>query len=1417
MSDVTTRIPMRVLFSAPAILSSRRRPRCHVSRSPGLPVSPSHRLPVSLGRVAVLIGPSSAMLWPDFAFRVWNATAAAQLPFKLASTANGSVFVTLNNTRNYAVAPGVMVLPRLGPCSGCVAVVGEGRSLPCSGTGSIVDTVPIPAFGRRGYVVAASVGAAWDGIIADVQGLAFNASVAATQTIDLRRYIASVHPGVKISKFSVVAVSDPMLFSAKIAADGHTLGVSTPAGPSCGDATVLLAVTVTTVSTGAGGRPAAGPPLQLNLTVRKAGGDGPNGFLNPGFEEVSNATSTVPGWHVNTWNGDFTIAQPSGVGYSGGRCAVLHGLGAGKFGLYQTVALTPGTYAMHGLAASVELVPGQWAGTSSIYMSFEGAARPDFAPSDDTNGTHNLLSGSSAGWRPFNATFSVSAPVNVTVYWFIWGPGWLFVDDVTIEKLDCARPAADSLVVGDVIRPLNFTVPMTFEDTLLCGYCNDTAYPRYNSSAMCQLCAKTNISAIGPAPQAPDPRLVTSFAPNEHPPFFAPDASTWCRNSDGTATLFGGDYMVSNPAAVSAATPADWSHWSYLEIEVYNPSCQPVSFVVEIRDTATVDYWSRVNWYSVVPPGRANFTMPIVTDVGEKSQIGTRRKLDLTAVTRLALSNYAVDGTNLTLSWVRLLPETGWTNGFDKLLRVDMQPRTAPVFTSFSGFYPDTRYVDRRGYGFADDAVLASNYDREHPDDLWGDWISLTAGSIAFDLPPGDYGVWFVMEDAGYWEYFQNWEWRTVNVTGGHRRVAQTTTLAQWWDEYYLHQHDEDLPGESSWERYIRPRYADKANFLVATVPAAAPTSNVSSSLSIGFNCSGTFACTVSSLLIWPMAMNATATKFVAELQDRQKAQYDRSYYQLMPPQRGVAPPRSTNPSPSERLAFFSPAIDELVEANGNPLASEVLGANRTMNVTLAAGGIAPVYLCFVERGLGLPPLQLHSVAVTGTGRSVASVSVVRFKQRRITADGAVWSNQPRLLVPASPSGLPVPVSPNVTRCLWIELQGAASPVAVSINYSGKVLLSFGSSGTVELPLEVSELAAMLPSASPLWIGYLGALPLYPSTVWPAVRDKQLSEMDPSMARMAAFGFTATTGGAGGPDPSNESLADLSFAAIARHMPAGSPVNSYLGSAIVGINVRAPDGPGYPAEVAKTLDAVAAHATRAGWPPFIQTVGDEPQGPAVDDTLAVAAAFAAAAERLPKPALVGRTSVFTSVTNTSSDYTARLLAQNSTVELVVLNDHSADAVAMLRANGHSWMLYNGGSRFKAGFYLAMASHLHGCLGMYDFALSSVGADPYYALDAREDDLCAIFTTSTEGVLVTVLDAVQTLREGASDLRYCKLLRQLATDPSTRAKNPAAWAAAQQVLAEIDAIPLGSEHTPWTAGRIARVRRDAMSAIAALVQ
>ena len=117
-------------------------------------------------------------------------------------------------------------------------------------------------------------------------------------------------------------------------------------------------------------------------------------------------------------------------------------------------------------------------------------------------------------------------------------------------------------------------------------------------------------------------------------------------------------------------------------------------------------------------------------------------------------------------------------------------------------------------------------------------------------------------------------------------------------------------------------------------------------------------------------------------------------------------------------------------------------------------------------------------------------------------------------------------------------------------------------------------------------------------------------------------------------------------------------MNSYMGSAVVGLNVRDGRSAGFATEVKTILTNVSAHATRAGWPSSFRPVGMSRRATQLMVRWR-------SDRRLQRHALsstkVGRTSVFTSVLNVTSDYTARLLGKNSSIDYIIINEHSAEA------------------------------------------------------------------------------------------------------------------------------------------------------------
>ena len=99
-----------------------------------------------------------------------------------------------------------------------------------------------------------------------------------------------------------------------------------------------------------------------------------------------------------------------------------------------------------------------------------------------------------------------------------------------------------------------------------------------------------------------------------------------------------GPNLVEDPSfEIPKEGPQDWSSYDYLKADLRVETDDPLELYVEVRDTATRDYWTRVNYLTVAPPGRSTLIIPVKQlYVGEKS--GPGRMLMLGDITRLVFS-----------------------------------------------------------------------------------------------------------------------------------------------------------------------------------------------------------------------------------------------------------------------------------------------------------------------------------------------------------------------------------------------------------------------------------------------------------------------------------------------------------------------------------------------------------------------------------------------------------------------------------------------------------------------------------------------------------------------------------------------------------------------------------------------------------
>jgi hypothetical protein len=121
---------------------------------------------------------------------------------------------------------------------------------------------------------------------------------------------------------------------------------------------------------------------------------------------------------------------------------------------------------------------------------------------------------------------------------------------------------------------------------------------------------------------------------------------------------------------------------------------------------------------------------------------------------------------------------------------------------------------------------------------------------------------------------------------------------------------------------------------------------------------------------------------------------------------------------------------------------------------------------------------NITSVVVSGLGGGIVpEVFGVRFKQRRMTPDGAVYTMAPLLLDPITPPGPTASpgaaLRPGVVRRLWCRLTASAAGAMQAGKRTATVTVKFsdGSQPALVLHLPITVTAASLPQPSQ-WLGY---------------------------------------------------------------------------------------------------------------------------------------------------------------------------------------------------------------------------------------------------------------------------------------------------------------------------------------------------------
>jgi hypothetical protein len=1055
-----------------------------------------------------------------------------------------------------------------------------------------------------------------------------------------------------------------------------------------------------------------------------------NLVADPSFEIVKNRDQF--GWVFAKWQGwnyegdcSFEVGD---VPHTGKTSALLICSSPGKIRIAQTQDLEPGRYRIAAYIRGLDIGTGIWNQTTEFM--FDGKYIPL-----NKNGVF--------GWTRLTYVADLSQRTKTGPSFGLWAPGYLWIDDVSMERVGVEVPLTGAPVLDREEAPIAAPGPLG-AGAVHCPRCRYRNMPEWKK---CYACGSPLTGNAG-EPSGPAVKPITSF---EHGNPFEGGVVVAAHATDGAKAL-----RVDKPYAVMEAAQ-DWAGYDYLKADAYVEGPRPVPLTVEIRDTGTRDYWTRVNYNTVAPPGASTLILPLrQLYVGEKSRPG--RYLNLSGITRLVFA--PGDAGPLFLDNLRLERDRAARSAFfDGLYAFDFGTGASPVMDGFTPITPATVYAPGRGYGLKNAKVWRA-FDALQPDPLYQDFICIESGGLAIDVPNGRYRVFVNMDSpSGFWGEYQVYRERSI-LAQGKTVFSERTDFKAFQKKYFRFWDTEDLPFDNTFDKYQRAYFSEKT--FDADVK--------NGQLNIEFQ-GENWACSVSAVIVFPVAKAAEGARFLEYVKEKRRFYFDNAFKRVLHNPEGD-PLQPTAEDTGRGYQVFQRDFMKDVYYNDTPHRGET-------GRPLAADGFAGQAVSVTMSVLPLRDLGTGTVTVSALAGQQGSipagaidVGYVSYRLTRVTSDGGVYTITPRLIVPKNTVALPK----GVARRFWLTVHipaGTAPGV-----YAGQVSFMPQQGPAQSVPLRFTVRKGTLDAVDiPVgpWGGRVG-------TPWfgddPATVDFGAEMTEKSLLMLRAHGFTMFSGI---PYVVYRGFQDgkpvLDFSAADRQMADARKygfraVDSY-GAGVIGLDAYHQDlgkmkeagFSDYSAFVKAIYVAIDRHAQEKEWLPVYWNLGDEPLGDALPASIENAKAYRKAFPHGP-PFFTAATNLYTHDANDEYFELAK------TLHVATLNLHDETAVKLLAGAGGAWAYYNGGSRWTYGAYLYKAVREFGVKFRLAWHWNSVAGDPYYALDCREDDYAWANATPDR----RLVPSVEFLRiaAGLDDYRHLLTLARLAkakpgTPAATRAE------------------------------------------------
>ena len=665
---------------------------------------------------------------------------------------------------------------------------------------------------------------------------------------------------------------------------------------------------------------------------------------------------------------------------------------------------------------------------------------------------------------------------------------------------------------------------------------------------------------------------------------------------------------------------------------------------------------------------------------------------------------------------------------------------------------------------------MSGGTDLFRPDPLYQDFLCITSGGFALDLPNGKYRVVVdINRPCGFWGENQRFGKRAILVQG-KPVYSETWSDAEAKKRFFRNWKDDDLPSQNTFDRYVKS--FDEKVFDVDVT---------NGQLFVEFQ-GDPDGCDVSALIVFPLEKLQQGEAFLKYVQDRRRFYFEQAFHRVLHTATGA--PLAPTPEEKARgyVAFTGDPMKE-VFYNDTPLKSEL---GKPVAADVFAGECAPLAVSVLPlRDLGQVTVTVRDlVGPAGTiPASAIDIGYVSYRNRGIE----VYSIGPRYIMPMSTVDMPK----DIVRRFWLTVKVAAD--AKPGLYRGTVTIKPEKGEPTEVPAELRVRAGTLDEID------------IPAGPW-GYQTPTIDEVR-TLKKIREYGFSLFSSGPVIACRFKDAKPDLDYAAADKLMATAKELGfhgvMFYGSMVYGYDAYSRDlatmgrcGFKDYGEFLKALFGdIQKHAEAKGWIPYYVNLADEPRDEALVRSIENAEAYRKAFPKAP-PFFTGATSVEDIAKDPGHFRLSKAL------HIANLNGHSEASVKAIQAAGGDWAFYNGGDRWTFGDYMFKAAKQYGMRFRINWHWGCIMGDPYYNLDGCEDD-AAWCNAGPDGQLIPSV-YFEWLREGLGDYRRLLTLARLAKEkPGT----PAALAAEKLIADRMASFKLGQrDHDAlfglddWTAFR-----------------